>query len=240
MNTPSTATPSTTRPANPGYKTRNGLTRIKRTILGAALASFLGVTIFASLGSAGSAHAYEHIIGLADDDGTMVEFYKNDDGSLFVWITTADGEESSYTFDDNPNPNDDSPSTGPMTKEAIIELIKKYGGEGLQAEQDFWGNSLGKSLTEQGGGLIPVHNPSDLGKVYEDGVGGGVGGFDPNGGGFIDQLRNNDAPGGQASGGQEKGEHSEDDFGTETPKTGMFEDDMPGPPELINPNPVGR
>ena len=51
-------------------------------------------------------------------------------------------------------------------------------------------------------------------------------------------MRHHGNPGGQGSGGQDKGEHSDDDFGTDSPKHGMFEDDMPGPPELINPNPV--
>lgn len=234
MNTQYSPTLTINRPANPGYKTRNGLTRVKRVVLGAALASFLGVSMFAGFGGVGSARAYEYVDGIVDSDGTVIEFYQNDDGSLFAWITTADGEETSYTFDDNPNPQDDNPSSGPMTPEALIELLKKLKGEGLENEGDFWGSELGKLLIEKGEGLIPVYNPSEIGQQYDDGTLGG-GGFDPNGGDIIDQLRN--SGGGSPSGGADEDDRN-DDYGTGVNDDEMFDDFMVGPPELINPNPT--
>jgi len=124
-----------------------------------------------------------------------------------------------------------------MTPEKIKEMIRKYAGEMSKPEEEFWDNFIGKYMSGNGDGLIPHYNPSDSGQAYDDGTGAG-GGFDGNGGDILDQMRGHGSGG--ASGGQDKGEHADDTYGTETPKDGMYEDDMPGPPELINPNPVLR
>ena len=233
--------PYTADPSSPSARTQvaagNRLSRLKRGVMAGALATFLGASMFTAVSTATQAHAAEWQDEWHDNDGSYIEIWKNDDGSLFIWGHDADGEQWSYTVDDNPNPYDESTTSGPTSVQDIIDLIKKAHGEGLQMDADFWGNVLGKGMTDRGDGLIPVYNPAD--RTYDDGTGGGTG-FDPNGGGFGDQLGHGGTPGGQSSGGAVKGEHEDDDFGTETPKTGLFEDEMPGPPELINPNPVAR
>ena len=211
--------------------------RLRRGIVSAAFAAFLGVAMFATLGSAQPAHADTHIIEYHNEDGSVIEIWQDNNGKLYAWGTEADGEQWSYTFDDNPNPDDPSSSDGPMTPEKIKEMIRKYAGEMSKPEEEFWDNFIGKYMSGNGDGLIPHYNPSDSGQAYDDGTGAG-GGFDGNGGDILDQMRGHGSGG--ASGGQDKGEHADDTYGTETPKDGMYEDDMPGPPELINPNPVLR
>lgn len=236
MYSPSTATRSihsTNGEAGAGRR----LGRLKRGIVAGTLATFLGAAAFTTFGTATTARAAEWQDEWHDNDGSYIEIWKNDDGSLFIWGHDADGEQWTYTPGDNPNPFDETVPSGPTSLEDILELIKKAHGEGLQPDVDFWGNVLGKGMTGRGEGLIPVYNPSE--KTYDDGTGGGTG-FDPNGGDFGDQLGHHGSPGGQSSGGQDKGDHADDMHGWDPQKTGLFEDDMPGPPELINPNPVAR
>lgn len=208
--------------------------RLKQSIVSAALAAVLGVTLFASLGSVRQAHAAELIEEWHNGDYSYVQLWQQDDGSYFFWGVEADGEEWSYVPESNPNPEDPSSNDTPLTPEAVMEMLKKYSGGFTAEEEDFWGTMLGKLFTDKGDGIIPVHYPSPIGYEF-DGELGGLG-FDPNGGDIHDQLGD---PKGDPRDPNE-GNEDRDDYGTEEHKTGMFEDDMPGPPELINPNPTLR
>jgi YD repeat-containing protein len=211
-----------------------GAARIKQAVVSTAIAAFFGALIVTGLGSPNSAYADEHIIEYHNEDGSVMEFYKDENGNYWAWITWADGEQTSYTFDDNPNPEDPNGDSGAMTPEKLKALIEKYAGEMSAYEEEFWSSFFGKYLADKDLGIVPVHNPSPIAYDFE-GEGGGLG-FDPNGGNIVDQL-------GDPKGDPDNPNDGEDreDYGTETPPSpGMFEDDMPGPPELINPNPTLR
>ena len=91
---------------------------------------------------------------------------------------------------------------------------------------------LALALTRHATSKIAVYNPSDIANTYDDGTGGGGSGIDGTGGDVLEQLRN-------SGGGMPANDDEErDDFGTETPKDGMYDDVMVGPPELINPTPT--
>lgn len=209
--------------------------RLKRVVLATALAAFLGAGAIASFGAPTAVHADTHVIEYHNEDGSVIEFWLDDKGKLYAWGTEADGEQWSYTFDDNPNPDDTDSSGGPFTPEMVKELIKKYAGEMTKADEEFWASFFGNYISDKNDGIVPIHNPNPVGYEYEGETGGGLG-FDPNGGDPVDQFGD---PKGDPKDPNE-GNEDRDDYGTETPKTGMFEDDMPGPPELINPNPTLR
>ncbi len=208
-----------------------GAARLKRAVVSTAIAAFFGAIMVAGIGGAGSAHADTWLDEWHDYDGSHIEIYRDDNGNLYVWGVEADGENWVFTFEGNPNPEDPDGDT-PMTPETIKELIKKVAGEMSEPEVAFWDNFLGTYLTGKGEGLIPVYNPFDIANTYDDGTGGGGSGIDGTGGDVLEQLRN-------SGGGMPTNDDEErDDFGTETPKDGMYDDVMVGPPELINPNPT--
>ncbi len=212
----------------------SGGVRLKKAIVSAAITAFFGALCFVSMGTPSSAHADTWLDEWHDQDGSHIEIWEDDNGYLYVWGVEADGENWVYTFNENPNPDDPSSNDSPLTPEVIKELLKKYGHEMNAEEEDFWGSFLGHYLSDKGDGIVPVHNPSDLANEYDDGAGGGVGGgFDGNGGDFVEQMKRNG--GGTPDGGDDE---DRDDYGTEAPKDGMYDDVMVGPPELINPNPV--
>jgi len=208
-----------------------GAAHLKRAVVATAISAFFGALAIASFGSPTSAHADEHIIEYHNEDGSVMEFYKDDNGNYWAWITWANGDQTSYTFDDNPNPEDPNSDSGAMTPEKLKELIKKYAGEMSEYEEEFWSSFFGKYLADKDLGIVPVHNPSPIGYEFE---GAGGGGFDPNGGDILDQLGT--PPGDPRD--PNEGHEDEDKDPAHTSTGGMYEDDMPGPPELINPNPV--
>jgi hypothetical protein len=203
--------------------------RIKRAVVATALSAFFGALTIASLGGPTAAHADTHIIEYHNEDGSVIEIWMDDKGNLYAWGTEADGEQWSYTFESNPNPDDPSSADGGITPEKLKELIKKYAGEMAELEEDFWDSFIGRYLGDKNLGINPVHNPNPVGYEFEGELGGP--GFDPNGGDILDQLGT--PPGTPED--PNKTDDDRDDYGTETPRTGMYEDDMPGPPEIINP-----
>lgn len=215
--------------SNPSWRRR-----LHRAAVSTAIAAFFGAIVIASVGSPTGAKADTWLDEWHDYDGSHIEIYADDDGNLYVWGVEADGEQWSYTFDDNPNPDDPDSST-PLTPENVKEMIKKYGGEMSEPEESFWDNFLGSYLTGKGSGLIPKYNPSDIAQTYDDGAGGGSGnGIDGTGGDITEQLKHSGGGGSPDNGDDDE----RDDYGTESPKDGMYDDVMVGPPELINPNPM--
>ena len=220
--------------AQPLIRTYPRVTRIKRALVGMALAAFLSATLIAGLGGARSAYAATLIEEWHNGDYSYVQLWQQDDGSYFFWGVEADGEEWVYVPEGNPNPEDPSSNDTPLTPEAVMEMLKKYSGGMTMPEEEFWGGMLGKIFSEKGEGLIPVWNPPDIAKTYEDFGGAGGGGFDPNGGDILEQLKNRGTPPTENPNDDEE----RDDYGTEEHKDGMYDDVMVGPPELINPNPT--
>ena len=157
-----------------------------------------------------------------DDNGNVYQGWIHDDGKWEVIV---------YWLASPGNPTPDSPSSGEDDLNTRLALLKQQGGAG-EVPVDDSKTVLGKELTGRGEGLVPVWNPGDVMNESYDGMGGvgGIPGFDPNGGSFASQLKN-------------AGKHgSDDDDNGDDPDRpedgGFWGDDMPGPPDLVNPNPV--
>jgi hypothetical protein len=171
-----------------------------------------------------------------DDEGDWVEFWEDGEGHRLIFVI-EDGETIGFIADgfDNPNPLEGSGSD--EDTDHLIDLAKKRGAR-IERITNLAGTPLGHLLL-QGGNLIdPVHNPSDVGYEDTDGLGGGGGGFTPGNGSPTEQLKKHAGKGNKSKG---DGEDGDDLKSTEV---GLFDDNMPGPPELVNPNPqrtlVGR
>jgi hypothetical protein len=165
-----------------------------------------------------------------DDEGDWVEFWEDGEGRRLIFVI-EDGETIAFIADgfDNPNPVDGSGSNEDM--DHLIDLAKKRGAK-LERITNLAGTPLGHQLLRGGHLIDPVHNPSDVG--YEDGGGfggGSGGGFTPGNGSPTEQLKKNARKGNKSTG---DGEDGDDINPTEV---GLFDDNMPGPPELVNPNP---
>ena len=210
---------------------RTHLSSSWRARLGFALTGLaLAAATFVSLGGAQAALADEKTDEIYDEHtGTVIEVYVNDKGDEWYWMTYADGEVIVVTFDDNPNPEDDGRGQT-YTPETVQDAIQKYGGA-IDPPEDKWDNPLGVQLTQEGEGYIPVHNPSDFEKGYDDGAGfTSEMPFDPNGGDFTEQLKKSGS-----------GSDTSDDDDSDDPdrgEAGLFDEAMPGPPPLVNPAPV--
>jgi hypothetical protein len=156
-----------------------------------------------------------------EEDRTWVLIYKNYE---IVDVVVPEGI--------NPGPDGDEGAPGDLG--TLIQLLKQHGGR-MALAPAFAKTPLGKRLTEQGKGIVPVHNPADLGfeDSYGEGYGSG-GGFNPGGGTPQEQVKRKHAHG--------KGNGGKGDDGSDLKATdvGLFDDDMPGPPDLVNPNPVGK
>jgi hypothetical protein len=166
-----------------------------------------------------------------DDEGDWVEFWSDDEGHRLIFVI-EDGETIHYIADgfDNPNPEDGSGSEEDF--DHLQDVLKKHGG-GLQRLTNIAGTPLGQALLRSGGLIDPYHNPGDVG--YEDGggFGNGGGGFTPGNGSPTEQLKRQAKNGGKSKGDGDDG----DDL--KRGEVGLFDDDMPGPPEIVNPNPAG-
>ena len=165
-----------------------------------------------------------------DDEGDWVEFWSDDEGHRLIFVI-EDGETIHYIADgfDNPNPEEGSGSEEDF--DHLQDILKKHGG-GLQRLTNIAGTPLGRALLRSGALIDPYHNPGDAG--YEDGGGfgnGGGGGFTPGNGSPTEQLKRHAKNGGKSKGDGDDG----DDL--KPGEVGLFDDDMPGPPELVNPNP---
>jgi hypothetical protein len=164
-----------------------------------------------------------------DDEGDWVEFWSDDEGHRLIFVI-EDGETIHYIADgfDNPNPEDGSGSDEDL--DHLQDVLKKHGG-GLQRLTNIAGTPLGHALLRSGGLIDPYHNPGDAG--YEDVAGGGNGGggITPGNGSPTEQIKR------KLGKGHEDGD-DDDDSDAHTTNVGLFDDDMPGPPEIVNPQPV--
>ncbi|WP_303979503.1 hypothetical protein [Dongia mobilis] len=167
-----------------------------------------------------------------DDDGDWVEFWSDDEGHRLIFVI-EDGETIHYIAVgfDNPNPVEGSGSEEDW--DHLTDLLKKHGAE-IERRTKLAGTPLGHVLLRNGNLVDPYHNPSDVG--YEDagGLGGGGGGFTPGNGSPTDQLKRQMKKGSKSKGDSDDG----DDL--KSTDVGLFDDDMPGPPDIVNPNPVSQ
>lgn len=164
-----------------------------------------------------------------DDDGDWVEFWSDGEGHSLIFVI-EDGKTIGYIADGFDNPNPEEGSGSERNWDNLEDILKKHGG-GLQRLTNLAGTPLGHALLRSGGLIDPYHNPGDVG--YEDGggFGGSGGGFTPGNGSPTEQLKRQAKNGGKSKGDGDDG----DDL--KPGEAGLFDDDMPGPPELVNPNP---
>jgi hypothetical protein len=200
------------------------------------------LALMLALGLAGSAWADKHVgsYGDSDGDGTTYKWdvYKSDDGSYWYLqtITDPDGTVWHSTGTINPDPTGSSGDTGidqQGMKDKLLNLKNKGRGDAMEADE-FWGSPIGKGVTAKGGGIVPKWNPPNAGKTH-DFEGGKMGGLNPQEGSPGDQLKRKAKKGGGGGG------DGKDDDGDDDDNEGAGRDDkwdgLPGPPELVNPNP---
>lgn len=194
----------------------------------------------AALGSPNAASAAEPghpgTLVLWDADSGAAWWLDEDSGKIYRGWIEDHGEWGEivvyWLYYDPGNPSPESPSSGEDDLGTRIALLKQRGGAG-EVPVDDSKTVLGKELLSRGAGLVPVWNPGDVMNESYDGAGGvgGFPGFDPNGGSFSSQLKN----------ASKHGSSSDDDHGDDPDRPedgGFWGDDMPGPPDLVNPNPV--
>ncbi len=182
-------------------------------------------------------------------DGMVETVYDKEGNIVEQWFYDRYGTlQSGIFFDSNPNPDDSSSgmkgdysSAVPLAKQNS-ELKGIVGG----FEYDWARTPIGRHRTGSGNGKIPAHNPNpddDNGASTPpnplkppdfdpgSGFGGGSSGwFNPNSGSPAGQLKKHGKKRGNQGGGDDSGSDP-------TGGDGMF-GDLPGPPELVNPNPV--
>ncbi|MFQ5733819.1 MAG: hypothetical protein ACE5KM_17920, partial [Planctomycetaceae bacterium] len=186
-----------------------------------------------------------------DEDGWTLVTYYNDEGkrtSAHVYDENDKWVASKYYDDDNPNPDDGTTTPGDIS--SWKALLKQKGG-GMQ-EPGFEKTPLGRYLARKGKGIGPLHNPNgddsgggpspgnrlEFEDPLDDALGTGIGhlgspgGIDGNGGPIRGQLKNL---------GRKKGtgrDPAEGSGGGKPQDGGLWGPEMPGPPELVNPNPA--
>lgn len=192
----------------------------------------------------------DNVVVVKDDNGNWKSSHYYDKDWKYI--------ESEYASDSNPNPvGGEGGGTGDP-KNAVkdsLALILQNGGAGPK-EVEFWASPLGKALTSKGMGSKynqssqpgPNDNPGgpgtgapnkdNLGKGIKEagiGQGGQIGGieFQPNSGGVKEFANKNKGKKGKKGGG---GKPSKSD----SVGQGAMWGDLPGPPELVNPDPVTR
>lgn len=205
---------------------------MRRSLLLLAGAAALALTL--SLQTPARAEYVWHLtnVDYFDDEGDWVEFWEDGEGHRLIFVI-EDGETIAFIADgfDNPNPLEGSGSD--EDTDHLIDLAKKRGAR-IERITNLAGTPLGHRLL-QGGHLIdPVHNPGDAGFEEDGGYGNGGGGFTPGHGSPTEQLKKNARKGNKSTGDGEDG----DDL--KPGEVGLFDDNMPGPPELVNPNPQFR
>jgi hypothetical protein len=165
-------------------------------------------------------------IDYAEKDGDWVEFYKDEHDREWVVIVQDYKVVDVIIPKGDPGPDDVDHERGDLR--SIIGALKQRGGP-LVLEPAFADTPLGRLLTRQAKGIVPVYNPSESG--FDPGEGPG-GGFDPGGGSPQDQLKKH------LNHGKGNGGKGDDGSDLKPGDVGLFDDDMPGPPALVNPNPV--
>lgn len=169
------------------------------------------------------------------DADTGVGWYLGPDGESVWWgITSRDGSTTVYYQYYNPgNPNPEDPSSGNKGDSATLQQLLKQSGGRVEMTVQFGKTWLGQNLNASGSGLDPVWNPGDFAGGYQhDGYGGGGsgGGYDGTGGSIASWLKNQ---AGKGSGADDDGDNPD-----KPGDVGIFGEELPGPPELVNPNPT--
>lgn len=186
----------------------------------------------------GIAPAAAGLVGVdyAEKDGTWVEEWVDKDG-YHAWFFYVDYKLVEVEWAPPGNPTPDDAGRDPGDLKTKIALAKQHGARIEKIATPFGKSPLGRQRLAHGEGLEPVYNPGDTGFEAEgvDGIGGGSGGgIDANGGSPVDQLKRH------AKHGTNDGGNGDDGSDLKPGDVGLFDDDMPGPPELVNPNPVLR
>ncbi len=177
------------------------------------------------------------------DDGTFLNVYYDADFDQFYWEHfDSDGNTLEVGFI---NPSPDGPDEAPGDFGSRLALLKQKGGGGLSGpavEQ----TPLGTLLTGKGKGIGPLHNPAgdspsgqspssiefaNPHQEFEE-FWAGAGyptapGFDGNGGSIGGQIKEG------LKHGKKTGSGGDDD--SKPSDGGLWDDAMPGPPELVNP-----
>ena len=175
-----------------------------------------------------------------DEEAFVIRWMDPETGVSYVEAVYKDGSKAYWP--DNPNP--DSGTTSPGDNEMRMSLLKQAGGLGY-LEPSWQKTPLGAALADKGPGHY--HNPSDdedyggvspskieffdPRDVYEEMMTGGVSSgvnLDGNGGSLGGQLEDAIRRG-------TKGDNDDNDDGARPSDGGFWGDDLPGPPELVNP-----
>lgn len=167
-------------------------------------------------------------VDYAEKDGDWVEYYKDEKDREWIVIVQDYKVIDVIAPTGDPGPDDTDHERGDLS--SMIAVLKQRGGP-LVLDTAFADTPLGRRLTREAKGIVPIYNPSDSGFDPGDGPGGG---FDPGGGSPQDQLKRHLKHGGGDGG---KGDDGSD---LKPGDVGLFDDDMPGPPPLVNPNPVSN
>jgi hypothetical protein len=169
-------------------------------------------------------------VDYGENDGNWTEWWVDEEDRTWVFII-KNYEVVDVVVPEGINPGPDGDEGGHGDFGALLQMLKQHGGKIVLAPA-FAKTPLGKQLTGQGRGIVPVHNPSEDG--YQEDYGSGGGGFNPGGGTPQEQVKRKHGQGNKNGG--------DGDDGSELKPTdvGLFDDDMPGPADLVNPNPVGK
>lgn len=189
--------------------------------------------------------ALEYYATVEDSKGTKYDIYIDNDKGVTAFFGD-NGEVFIFYDDGNPNPVDGT--TAPGDYDSMEDLLKQQGGTGYL--QTSWEDTfLGGYLSDYGAG--PYHNPAD---------GDDSGGLSPHGGtafktpeelaeeafagGGVDSTTRFDGNGGSVGGQLEdairtggRGDDGNSDDDVKPSVGGFWGEDMPGPPELVNPSP---
>lgn len=176
----------------------------------------------------------EEWIDYGDEEGDWIEVMVDENGWVLAIVYEDYELIGAWTknIHDNDNPDPLEGSGTSVDRAQLTDLLKKIGSN-YRMTPAFSQTPIGKLLVARGTWLDARHNPAETG-LTEDMGGGGGGGFNPSNGSPIDQVRK------QANKGNKNGAEGDDGDDLKPGDAGLFDDDMPGPPELINPNPVGR
>lgn len=220
-------------------RNRIGLKRILSTCV-----ACLALTVC----SAGSSHAAWLLTGAAageadDEEALVLQWTDPESDVSYLEVFYKDGSKEYFVLI---NPDPTNGTTTPGDESTWGQLAKQKGGHGylIPVWQD---TPLGQFVGDKGpgnyyhpsdedggsGGLSPskssFFNPTDFAEeMYAGGGVAGGNGFDPNGGSVGSQLKGAIRRG-------NNGDDGDGDSGGQPSDGGLWDDDMPGPPELVNP-----
>ena len=212
------------------------------------LVAFVAIITIASILAPQARAALVHVDYF--EDGSELYVYYSSEFDEFYWVYYD--AEGNFADAGTINPGPDG-TEAPGDWNSRMRLALQQGGGGI-AGPSWEQTPLGQNLTGHGGGLGPVYNPADVGGDDQGGqspssinfqsdwerfeeMWAGAGyphgpGFDGNGGSMAGQVRDALKSGKKQGGG-------DDDDDAKPSDAGLFDDSMPGPPELVNPAWVG-